>query len=146
MERSACVCWIVAKLHNVFFFFSLSLSLCKSNVSMWSACVFLCISCVCVCVCVCVCGRAVGECFPFFFLLTLCVGARIGLSVTVKGGGVGDDRCRGAGERKREGERGSERDGWKSLGEGQRSERGGGRKWSLGRRCRTFVLLPKVKC
>lgn len=31
-----------------------------------------------------------------------CAGARIGLSVTVKRGGVGDDRCRGAGEREKE--------------------------------------------
>lgn len=38
-----------------------------------------------------------------------CVGARIGLSLTVKKGGVGDDRC--LGERGREEKRERERDG-----------------------------------
>ncbi len=41
-----------------------------------------------------VCVRTAGM---FFFIL--CVGARIGLSVTVKSGGVGDDRCLGARQR-----------------------------------------------
>lgn len=52
------------------------------------------------------------ECFPFCVL-----GARIGLSVTVKWGGVGDDRCR-----RREEKRECERDGWKSERDGAEEE------------------------
>lgn len=55
---------------------------------------YVCVKRLCISVCVSVAARRCSGCFP------LCVlGARIGLSVTVKWEGVGDDRCRGGGKK-----------------------------------------------
>jgi len=85
MERSACVCWVVVKLHTEYF-----LCVRKQCQCAKPLCIYVHILSVCVSVAACSwCG-----CFP------LCVfGTRIGLSFTVKWGGVGDDRCRRGEER-----------------------------------------------